>query len=129
MALSGQVNFLFGFSDLFCSLDNLIKDATFCTALRLTAIPSTSCNNFSMQGYENTTARRLLHVREGVKVHKKHPRLISIHMNILRECKHIHSESRKTKQVTMKANFIHTLSEESESVMKKKIIFSLEIRV
>ena len=42
--------FSFSFSDLFSSLDNLIRNAHLCTALRLTAIPSTSCNNFSMQG-------------------------------------------------------------------------------
>ena len=33
----------------------------------------------------------------------------------------IHSESRKTKQVTMKANFIHTWSVESEFVIKNSI--------
>ena len=44
--------FSFNFYDLFSSLDNLIRNAHLCTALRLTAIPSTSCNNFSMQGKE-----------------------------------------------------------------------------
>ena len=39
----------------------------------------------------------------------------------------IYSESRKTEQVTMKANFIHTWSVKSAFVLKKKI--SLDIKV